>query len=287
MSSQETPILNVDGIKEEKIKLSAARVGCLQIFLILLWFLIALGVTVFLFLCVSVIGFLFSGGLFVAGLYYICCMNYGSEVTINKKDNILKFQRIKCCCCCREAPRLFDLNQIQKINIFSLGEIYGYRMESKGQNYRCFIIYKNGTLDDISYYFTGFNGFSVVSIADFENMLRKYLPVDNTIPPNFQQEVQSYIPNIPPVNNNNMVPGYIPNIPSVNNNNMANGYNSGMTQGTPQNYNQQGYNTNCNINVNNNNTNQYSNTEPILPTEDEVNKPGTGNDNYGAPSLPQ
>ena len=289
MSSEETPILNVDGIQEEKIKLPARKAGYVGIISLIFGFLnIIVLIAILLFFSPGMDSYHFFVPVIsiVGGLYCICCWNNGSEVTINKKNCTLKFQRVKYCCCCRETPRFFDLNQIQKINIFSLGEIFDCCKRSRGQNYKCLIIYKNGTLDDISYYFTDFNGLSVVSTADFENMIRKYLPVDNTIPVNYQQVDQSYISNILPVNNNNMVPGYNPNISPVNNNYIANGYNSGMNQGIPQNYNQQGYNTNGNINVNNN-TNQYSNIQPVLPTENEINKPETGNDNYGAPNLPQ
>ena len=281
MSSEETPILNADDNQEEKITLTAKKGCCSANTLLVISIIIPLIMTIFVFAITGQIILFFPGIILVLAIL-ACCIDTGSEVTVNKKNGILKFQRIKPCLCGRKNPRLFDLNQIQKINLYSLGEILGSGGQSKGQSYKCFITYKSGVLEDVSNYFTGYNGYSVESTADFENMIRKYVPLENTMPLNFQQGGDNS--SILPVYSNNITPDHNPNTPPVYNYNMVNDNNSGMAQGIPQNNNQQGYNTNDNINVN---TNQNNNAQQTLSTENEVNKPGKENENYGAPGLQQ
>ena len=283
----ETPILNVDDAQEEKIIIARGNnqnnVPAFFSLVCLIFILVGFGGFAISSL-ISGEDFYLPIGISVITCIFICticsCIDDGREVIVNKKNGILKLQWKKCCCW-QGKPRIFDLNQIQKINIRLKGTIWNYDKRDKLKDYNCVIIYKNGTSEDVSNYFR-----NLVLTTDFENKLRKYIPVENTMPginDNFQQGFPGYNPNILPVNNNT-VPVYNPNIPPVYNYNMVNGYNSGMAQGIPQNYNQQGYTTTGNIYTN---TNQNSNNQQILPKEDEINKPGTENEKYGAPGLPQ
>ena len=253
MSSVETPILTSDGIpEEEKIILKPEHRNWPALIFIIFWCMCALGMTVFVAIilpeicCVPALFIVF-------GVSMIGIFENGSEVTINNKNHTLRLEKKKLCnCCCKKAPRIIDLNQIQKINIYSISNI-----GNMGPNLSYILTYKNGTVEDISNYFIGC---SQESLVDCQNLLKKYLPVENII-----NQMSSDFPQ--------GFPGYNPN----------------MIQGTPQYYNQQNYNTNGNINVNNNvaGNNENNNVQQNLPIDEVANKPESNTENYGPPELPK
>ena len=165
MLSTETPFLTADSIpKEEKIQLlsskSASRCAMI-IFLIFLCIFLGLfsymrykeygndciPIWIIVVVCIIII-------------FVNCFIEDGTEVKINNINRTLKLQKIKIYnCCYKKELKIIDLNQVEKIKIINSNDSIG-NIGSVG-NYT--IIYKNGTLEDISNYFNGRIKQSVIS----------------------------------------------------------------------------------------------------------------------------
>ena len=95
-----------------------------------------------------------------------------TEVTINNMNSTLILRKIRFCnCFCKKEPKIIDLNQIEKICIFS--------NDNSGIKRDYIIIYKNATNENIRNYFCVC---AEKSLADSENLFKKYFTVENTMP---------------------------------------------------------------------------------------------------------
>ena len=106
----------------------------------------------------------------VAITVFICFIADGVEVIINNKNRTLKLQKFSNCCF-KKKPKIIDLNKAEKINIM--------HSDSNKIFNKYLIIYKNGETEDLSNYF---NGYSDRYLLDCQNLLKKYLPVENAMP---------------------------------------------------------------------------------------------------------
>ena len=288
MTTAETPILPSNNIAgEEKIKLySTKKLLCkiIPFVFIAIWVFGCIP-PIIVFSNTDIYASIGPGIMMIIGiivLIAICNIPDGTNVIINNSNRTLKLQKTNWCC--GKTPKIIDLNKIEKIKIFNptLGNI-----ESLGSY---MIIYKDGTSEDISMYLEGCNADYIIN---FQNFLKKYLPVENAVSQSmgiYTQAIPVYNPNVVPVYNPNVVPVYNPNPNMIPN--QANVYYA-PPQGVQQNYYQQGYNASGNIYGNNNiyvNQNNNNNNNPIqqnLVTDDGINKPMPANNNYGAPNVPQ
>ena len=278
MSFTETNILTPDNVKvEEKIKISPPFFSkCAPMCFMTIWSTIS--GTIFLFtlsLCppMSII----PGFFVIIGIITICLIEDGTIIRINNINRTLILQKKRNYnFCLKKKPRVIDLNQIAKISIFNSFKILG----RFGLSRNLVITFQNGITEDISKYF---KYCSEQSFVNLQNLLRKYLPIENIMP----QAMGTYPQNVPIYNpyNANINPGY--NINMVQN--LAIIDNNCMAQGMPQNYNQQCYNASGNV-YNNNVAicNQNDNSQQNLSIGDGVNKPlSTSARDFGAPDGPK
>ena len=246
MSFAETPILSPNNnLEEEKIRLFS----CVSMVVKFFTFVFFTILTLILCLIIYYITYKQFNPIFIIpGIFFLietfiivifCYIPDGTVLTINNTNKSLKLQKT-CNHCCKKPPKIIDLDQIEKINNYT-------------------IIYKNGIKEDISNYF---QNFSEKSLEDCQNLLRKYLVVENTRP-----QITLYYPNMTPIYNNT-----VPN--------QQNAYYAITPQGLSQNYYQQNYNAN-NIMASNN---QNIPTQQNLIVNDDISKP-TNYENCETPNV--
>ena len=277
MSFTEANILTPDNaIVEEKIKISPPFFAkCVPMCFMIIWSTCSGMMFLFtLSFCppMSII----SGFFIIIGIIVICIIEDGTILRINNINHTLILQKKRICnFCFKKKPRIIYLNQIAKISIFNSFKI----LRRYGLSRNLIITFQNGITEDISNYFKDCNEQSFVKL---QNLLRKYLPIENIMP----QAMGTYPQNVPIYNpyNANINPGYninmVQNLAIIDNN---------MVQGMPQNYNEQGYNASGNV-YNNNVAicNQSDNIQQNLSIGDGVNKPlSTSARDFGAPDGPK
>ena len=259
MSSSESTNLTVDFTPlEEKIILSPpAEAKCFPITFMIIWTILAVLMFIFV-LCSFGPLCIFPGIFVVIGIVRLYLFEKGTEVKINNSNRNLILQKKNICNCLINKPRIIDLNQVEKIRIINL---INFRNSGLINNYS--IIYKNGTIENLSNYFAGCDEQSLVNC---QNLFRKYLTVENTMPQmmvNYPQKIPVYNPNMFP--------------------NQQNGFYTDMVQEIPENY---YVNANIYSNNNVNDINQNNLIQQNLSIDDGISKPIIV-ENYGAPKAPQ
>ena len=199
MSSAETPILTTTDSSqpEEKLRISPqSKTGQGRLIFFIIWCVIAGNIFITTVYFLGVIG-IASLPFFILGIVMICKIENGGEMTINNINHTLSLRKRSLCdCCCKKSPRVIDLTQVDKIYIQSFNASLG----GFGSMGTYIITYKNGTTEDISQYFSGCNQQSSV---DSQNLLRKYIKVENTNPQiACNTQGIGYNPNVAPGYNN-------------------------------------------------------------------------------------
>ena len=220
MSSVKTPIITADNsLDEEKIILCSTSkiiMKCVFGIFFTIWLIMSGNGVLFIYKHFEMLQAIIPGIFCLIGVGGIITSFFipeRIEVAINNINKTLKLQKI-CNRCCKKSPRIINLNQINKINIMSSSVNNDGNVRTT-TNF--IIVYENGTTENISNYFSGY---SEHALADLQNLLRKYLVVENTMPQmiGLQQVIPSnniYNQNIPIQQN------YIPVINDVSNPNYS------------------------------------------------------------------
>lgn len=176
MSSTETPVLATNDNPEiETIKVTSSQSDkCQTITCMIFWWVIS-GMAFFCMLfkdpLFSLLLLIFIVGGFIPGF----TINGVTEVTIDKTNNILIFQKQRFYnYCCKSKPKIVDLSEIDKIRFVMSIIAFGNAVSSKEFK----IIYKNGKIEDISTYFDYCTDKSLLNCQHF---LKKNLSIEDSI----------------------------------------------------------------------------------------------------------
>ena len=270
--SDSSTILTTDGIPLQERVIVKAHSWCCLIcgyFFPLLIYGVSLAIDSFI---------LFISSLVIAVFLTVsvCSTRIETEVIINNSNRIILLisRNVNLYFCSRQ--KIIDMTKIVKLNSYE--EHIEKKYESKGktetivENYtHCILYYKDGTNEDISYFFDDLDN---ESLKKCNNLLGKYIVMDY-INPKMEPTVEmngtgGYPVSTPGADNSNIMPNqinndvaqpyYNPGIPPNYNPNVQQNYNSGMGQNTPENYSGNGniyvtpeYNMDCLIPKDSNN----------------------------------
>lgn len=173
--SESSSILNTDESPvEERVTTIPTNTGCYLLIFLIIWCIIAGAMFIFIIIifplmCIAPLI------LEIIGICLIFSIRAESEIIINNSNFTLTLIGKKICKCRKPNQRIIDLSQIAKIQIYKTEKI---KKSINKTNNNYIIYYKGGSSEDITDFFMNSTEKSLINC---ENLLKKYIFVDNTI----------------------------------------------------------------------------------------------------------